>query len=156
MRLYGTQCKHIHLYRWVNDAVGGDSVSHGVGRMTDEQIIEALATKVMGWVLTNYETGDSIPEDWADAQSNDGWFWEGREGSHEAHEWNPLRNPADSKLLREKLAERFKTSALCRNVDQSMTFSVSKHGAATSYYAEADTEERAVALCALKAVGAEV
>lgn len=123
-------------------------------RLSDAEIIEAVATKVMGWEIID---APMSPSDWPKRPFT---LRDVLGTLHRVDDiariWNPLTDPAAAKQVREKLAERFKTSALCRNVDQSMTFSASKHGVATSYYAEADTEERAVCLAALKAHGVEL
>lgn len=128
--------------------------------MTDNEIIEALATNVMGWTT-------------CDA----GCHWD--DGSKRAQEmpvrderklpdlmggvqWNPLTNPADSKQVREKLAERFPTYTLERCagsyyfgvLDPEMQQKIKETGDTFGEYS--DTEERAVALCALKTVGVEV
>lgn len=49
----------------------------------------AIAEKVMGWKLVNYNTDKPAvsPEDYADAANNDGWCWDGLDG--EAWEWKP-------------------------------------------------------------------
>lgn len=81
--------------------------------------------------------------------------------SHVVREICPFysTDPAAAKLVREKLAERFMVLNLSCNRKEDpearYTFSVSRHGAATSYYVEATTEEIAVSLCALRSVGIE-
>ncbi len=121
--------------------------------MTDKEIIEALATKVMGWTPTIgglQGRGETIPKYWRTPK-------ERRMSS-----WNPLKDPADSKRVREKLAERFNETSLCRELFRerwTFSFSVWNFNQATAkregpaFYGTANTEERAVALCALKTVG---
>lgn len=68
-------------------------------------------------------------------------------------------DPAASKALREKLAERFQWSLTREGTSCMMaSFRIWTLGAKTqdSYYAEADTEELAVALCACAAFNIEV
>jgi hypothetical protein len=120
--------------------------------VSDEQIIEAIATKVMRWVKASYD------------QSGVLWGWHLPENGYDAapSSWDPLTDPAASKLVREKLAERFPA---CR-----LDFCLSESGAMNQfsfavgadfrfdggYRASGTTEERAVALCALRSVGVEV
>jgi hypothetical protein len=58
--------------------------------MTDRELDYAVARRVMGWTLYNYETDEpATAEQWDKAQSNDGWSWDFREGDREAYEWCP-------------------------------------------------------------------
>lgn len=59
--------------------------------MTEQQIIETLATKVMGWERKN--------DDYVDWWMNDGVF------ICRAYEWNPLQNIADAWMLVEKIKD---------------------------------------------------
>lgn len=77
----------------------------------DREIVEALATKVMGWKVQNrgtdsgcYLMGEQFPMlvTW-DSGRNVLWMT-GKE-SRAIEDWNPLTNAADSKALRDRLAE---------------------------------------------------
>lgn len=121
--------------------------------MTDVEIIEALATQVMGWTKQGIFPNDF----WADTSGNF-QVWVGQ--------WEPLIEPEDSKMVREKLAELgFIVQSLTRS-PSGFTFDCSKHENGAELFSsdpwvndgiseEKDwpTEERAVALCALKIVG---
>lgn len=64
---------------------------NATGDMTDQQIIETLATKVMGWT-TKSETS---------------LFWLDTDGQlRPKHNWNPTQNIADAWQVVEKLMER--------------------------------------------------
>ncbi|WP_035290176.1 BC1872 family protein [Brevibacillus thermoruber] len=63
--------------------------------MTEQQIIETLATKVMGWKQVNL--GLSII--WVDA--------DGRDVSAQVDSWNPLQNIADAWMIVERLNTEF-------------------------------------------------
>ena len=60
---------------------------------SENQLRYALATKVMGWKLFNYEDDAYGKEDeWErDASKNDGWHWEG-DMDREAWQWDPTRD----------------------------------------------------------------
>lgn len=136
--------------------------------MNDREIIEALATKVMGFGPVRcrlLSCGCDELQHWIDSSN-----------VTVARDWNPLLDPAASKEVREKLAERFDQCRLEREVsfknratldDETLSrafsfcvWNLSMQDGEESWTdvfdAEADTEERAVALCALKSVGIEV
>lgn len=117
--------------------------------MTEEKLREIdrlVAEKVMGWLL-----------------DDSGWWCDSKSYSitHQRN-FNPATNPADSKMVRDKLAERFmyvrvdtctmdgKRSYICRAWD------VLGPDPNFGCRVEASTEELAVALCALRSVGVEV
>lgn len=69
--------------------------------MTEQQIIESLATKVMGW------TKHEVELDMTDGSKQrffDSWRLKGTEV---AVHWNPLQNIADAWMLIEKLRQRY-------------------------------------------------
>jgi hypothetical protein len=115
--------------------------------MTDEQIIEAIATKVMGFEL----------------YSKPGFVSLSKAGILYIFPWNPLTNPADCKQVRKKLAKRFSDWSLTFDRDwpqqpyEFMIWNISNHE--HSLYdlvlGRATTEELAVAICALRSVGIE-
>jgi hypothetical protein len=118
-----------------------------------------IATQVMGWKLFNYETCEYDPDAWTaeKAQNNDGWAWDGRDGSLEAWEWNPSESPADSKQLREKLAEKWDyTLGRANNFAMALwpKGTIDKYAQPT-HLGVADTEELAIAECALKLTAKE-
>lgn len=59
--------------------------------MSDRELDAAVAEKVMGWKLYDYENGRyaKTKADYVDAYTNDGWGWEGRSGDEYAHQWSP-------------------------------------------------------------------
>lgn len=128
--------------------------------MTDSEIIEALATKVMGWTcIEGARDGEHLDGDRWHIRRR--WFlgddMKACEECGNMPEW--LTNPADSKQVREKLAERWDYI----RVEWSRHYGlfnviVQTVGRANpeEFQAEADIEERAVALCALKSVGINV
>lgn len=66
------------------------------GLMKVDEIIEKLATAVMGWtaIVSNHqEPGETEAR-----------YWRNGNGDRHMSTWNPLKNPSDSKQLREKLA----------------------------------------------------
>ena len=66
--------------------------------MTEQQIIETLATKVMGWKKDKYmEDGSYIADAWYDDQG-DFVEW--------VRDWRPLKNIVDAWQLVEKMRER--------------------------------------------------
>jgi len=105
--------------------------------MSEEQIIEALATKVMGWVWLDLSSSiHFIPNQ---LQAPAGWFrtekdsagYEGWVQKAQSN-WNPLTNPADCKQVREKLAEQgYIVQSLSRSLS-GFTFDCSKHAAEAS------------------------
>ena len=66
--------------------------------MTEQEskINRLVAEKVMGWTLQNSDTCEKAEseEDYLDAESNNGWFWNGRVGQKEAWEWKPSEDIA--------------------------------------------------------------
>lgn len=157
--------------------------------MTDAEIVEALATKVMGWkrmtrrerIPDLYGVGQFDASVWDSveqfeeqaAELEDHWFTEDGTDTHaraekdhvmweaSEYQWNPLRDPAESKQVREKLAERFAVVELMhwRDMEPSCRCAVWNHDSdgytRDTQLASADTEERAVAKCALLTVGVE-
>lgn len=118
--------------------------------MSDEQIIEALAIKVMLW----HRNSDG----WVDAAGNQ-QRWVGSCGTDCAHpQFEPLTNPADSKQLREKLAERwdYHLNRIYTVQGGYFRFRLVSFSLTAEWQAEADTEELAVAKCALLTVGVKV
>lgn len=65
-------------------------------------------------------------------------------------------NASASKQVRDKLAERFDYWRLTRHRTGTFTFMISGQNEREKFVAEASTEERAVAICALKTVGITV
>lgn len=127
--MYGTE--HEFKQASAHVALAGGNMS--TEQMTDQEIIHQLAVGVMEW--------DEIPAD-----------------------WNPLTQAAHSKMIREKLAKEHNEVAI-RIFNDSVGEYTPKPGedlAGVKYHcsiwdiglgkvrAEANTEERAVALCALK------
>lgn len=127
--------------------------------MTSREMDYHLAVKVMGWTLNNYETSEECDLGvWlAEASSNDGWDWLERPGSKEAWQWSPTENAEDSKMLREKLAEKWDTT-----LGQSANFAFAMWPKGTidkysqpKHLGVDDNEYMAIALCALKAIAKE-
>ena len=115
---------------------------------TPEQLrkIDAvIAEKVMGW----------------DVIENSDWLI-GRPRGHGTTEYVPrfTTDPAASKQVREKLAERWTILklTLCPNAyTTKIMFEVGMYGHRRERFREfAETEELAVCLCALKSIGVEV
>jgi hypothetical protein len=114
--------------------------------VSDSEIIEAIATKVMGWTRSK--------------PSGISWILpNGKVGraTEFPFPWNPLTNPADCKQVREKLAERAESIVIeWNNSAQSWSCQMwPTEESNLSFYHEARDAERAVALCALKSVGVE-
>lgn len=111
--------------------------------MTDAEIIEKIATLVMGW--TKSDAG--LLWVWRVAPDDPQSFQTCRvEG------WDPLTDPAASKQVREKLAELGVWDLQMRHGQFQFTF-YTKSEQYDSAQCESDTEERAVALAALRTVG---
>ena len=129
---------------------------------TDEQIIEALATKVMGW---RRNADERFARYWIDS---DGFETEPFQDYEvcidcgtERYAWNPLTDPRACKQLRERM----------RELGCDYELEVSSVGYVNAYFRRYDsialnelagewtgndTEERAVAIAALRAMGVEV
>ncbi len=86
-------------------------------------------------------------------------YWQTPKGERRMLTWNPLTDPAASKQVRERLAERFEYVVIILNGDDHPRYKADcgypfdPSVINPNYEAWADTEERAVALCALKTVG---
>lgn len=118
-----------------------------------------LAEKVMGWHLYSFTEkygcwcdcikGNHIggSSGWADRTLDDAQYYIGPE-------WNPTTDPAASKMLRGKLAEAWNYDlGRFGSMPASFQFSLTRIGYGGIAITDADTEELAVALCALKSVG---
>lgn len=133
--------------------------------MTNEQINHLVAEKVMGWRREHYSNGGGYWHRRADCKRGkfsstcdcNGWY----------RTPDFTTDPAASKQVREKLAERFVFTGLLRRADylevDSKPFRFYVQDGLTPIQAKplrfeawADTEEQAVVLCALKSVGVEV
>lgn len=113
--------------------------------MTDEQIIEALAVRVMCW----HRSEDIGVEHWHDEAYN---------CVAEIPRWDPLNDPAASKQVREKLASTCCSVVIEWNNSTGVWYCQiwPSDQSAQNFYAEAKDAERAVALAALKSAGVEV
>lgn len=121
--------------------------------MKDREIIEAIATKVMG-----FRRVTSLEGEFVRFAGSDGYAL-----PPESEDWNPLTNAEHSRQVREKLRERWEevnlmswASAmgewryrLMLNCDKQKTYCTDDFEEDTT----ANTEEMAVALAALKAIG---
>ena len=74
-------------------------------KMSDAELNAAVAEKVMGWKLYDYEKGRyaKTKADYVDAYTNDGWGWEGRSGDEYAHQWSPSTDIAAAWGVVEKM-----------------------------------------------------
>jgi hypothetical protein len=121
-------------------------MTEGSVKERDSEIIEALATKVMGWRRSS--------DGWIDARG-DLMAYVGSCGStscqYDHPQFDPLLDPEASKQVRERLLERFISWSLIKHKHERFEFIVylPDTDAMGSFYGYADTEERAVALCAL-------
>lgn len=120
--------------------------------MTDAEIVEALATKVMGW--TAYRCAEP------NCQCHAIQYWRVSDTHIMTSDWNPLTGATASKQVREKLAERWNYIDLSflRLTDGRTCFFVQIHGDGEEdiFSVENSDEFRAVALAALKTVGVEL
>lgn len=104
--------------------------------MSDAQIVEMLATKVMGW---------------------DPGTWATRLDRPNLRGWDPLTDARHSKQVREKLFHRYRVIELRHDSEGHACAALYPRTAdSDAAVVLADTEERAVALCALKTVGVEL
>lgn len=133
--------------------------------MTDEQIIEALATKLMGWrqvkfpALVTEGVDDGIVRFIVNSagqietrrrSKNGGWGnWE---------YFDPLTSPADSKQVREKLADLGFSWTIDHHASGGYSFALNRGpwvNTPIDFSAIDTSEERAVSLAALKIFGIE-
>ena len=120
------------------------------GRVTDTEIIEALATKVMGWIERPQWR---LPADrWYTRNDKREWRKEAKSG------WNPLENIKDAWMVVERMGE-------VHHLGSKHGFLLTKRDGELWYCeferpnwedVEADNPSRAICLAALKAVGVEV
>ena len=120
--------------------------------MTDEQIIELLATKVMGWTLSSHGNYWNLP---------------GQPGEREQIfrlDWNPIKHIQHAWMVVEKMRDEGYNAVVCGDngwgctffqVDIEETDAIS--GTWTVCYGpiNAETAQRAICLAALKAHGIE-
>lgn len=132
-------------------------------KMTDWEMDALIAERVMGWrqvkfpALVTEAVDDGIVRfivngsGQVETRRRRGGVWGNWEYFH------PITDPADSKMVREKLAERFDYIrvewARAFGIHNCIAQQVGRTPPNLTVQAEADTEERAVALCALKTVG---
>jgi hypothetical protein len=131
--------------------------------VTLRDIDRLVAEKVMGWTLFNYEESRRAePEEWGDAQGNDGWSWDGQDNGDEAWEWKPTTDPVAAKVVRERLALKWHwilAFGRTRPDEPPYGFGLQVDGGdfeQPAFIAEASTEELAVAICALQTVGIKI
>lgn len=145
--------------------------------MNLREMDENLATVVMGWKRMTY--GEEDPDTWGSheefaAKLTDYWHTaDGVEvetavdnGEYEdvEYSWKPTEVPADSKMLRAKLAEKWDWLIGHSDGEKPFGFALYNKGAMRKpgvdpkeeWIGEADTEELAVAVVACKAFGIEV
>ncbi|NGQ95447.1 hypothetical protein G3578_09805 [Brevibacillus sp. SYP-B805] len=106
--------------------------------MTEQQIIETLATKVMGWEKR-------------DLQELDYWYHDGKVICRRGN-WNPLQNKADAWMIVKKLEQEFDAVCLMKEGEE-WRFYVGRYDA-DEYEATAPTAQEAICNVAIKAVEA--
>ena len=123
--------------------------------MTDAEIIEAVAVKVMLW-----ERKDPVFLIGRGLAPNSAWFSRSPDGKYEFGAsiiWNPLTNPADREMVEDRLAELFEFMSMEYSEGAPrFIFHISRELPFVTFEAQADTRGMAVCLCALKSVGVEV
>lgn len=130
--------------------------------MNDRQIDALIAEKVFGWKWYTAPNGFKVlfsPSDSMLVNTEDAPCYVEREGQYQ-HTHNYTTDPAASRQLREKLAERFTYVRvdICNGVITGSRAYIARawHPAKESFSAEADTEHMAVAKAALLTVGVKV